>query len=208
MPQRSVFFVSDGTGITAETFGNSILAQFDLQPHRIRLPFVDSVDKAHQAVARINHAASLEGHPPVVFTTLVEREVLEVIRRCSGLVDSRHGRARLVGIVDEGQAHAVGLQVELGQDGVAEGLGRDAGSIGDEKHGAVGHVALHKISTLESPATCLSRIALASDRAGELEPQSPVTHASARSGSCAPMPRDPTISVAHRGRRTNSCSFY
>lgn len=86
MAQRSVFFVSDGTGITAETFGNSILAQFDLQPHRIRLPFVDSVDKAHQAVARINHAASLEGHPPVVFTTLVEPEVLEVIRRCSGLV--------------------------------------------------------------------------------------------------------------------------
>ena len=25
---RTVFFVSDGTGITAETFGNSILSQF------------------------------------------------------------------------------------------------------------------------------------------------------------------------------------
>ena len=32
MPHRTVFFVSDGTGITAETFGNSILAQFSAKP--------------------------------------------------------------------------------------------------------------------------------------------------------------------------------
>ncbi len=86
MAHRSVFFVSDGTGITAETFGNSILAQFDLQPHRVRLPFVDSVDKAVQAVARIDHAARQEGRPPVVFITLVDPEVLDVIRGCNGLV--------------------------------------------------------------------------------------------------------------------------
>ena len=28
MTDRTVFFISDGTGITAETFGNAILAQF------------------------------------------------------------------------------------------------------------------------------------------------------------------------------------
>jgi len=28
MHTRTVFFISDGTGITAETFGNAILAQF------------------------------------------------------------------------------------------------------------------------------------------------------------------------------------
>ncbi|MCE2831219.1 MAG: phosphoenolpyruvate synthase regulatory protein, partial [Oxalobacteraceae bacterium] len=28
---RTVFFVSDGTGITAETFGHSVLTQFDLR---------------------------------------------------------------------------------------------------------------------------------------------------------------------------------
>ena len=86
MPNRSVFFVSDGTGITAETFCNSILAQFDTQPHRVRLPFVDSVDKARAAVARIDHAARQEGHPPVVFITLVDPDVLAVIRGCNGLV--------------------------------------------------------------------------------------------------------------------------
>ncbi|NNM63947.1 MAG: kinase/pyrophosphorylase [Burkholderiales bacterium] len=86
MPNRSVFFVSDGTGITAETFGNSILAQFDAQPHRIRLPFVDTIEKAHQAVERINLATRNEGRPPVVFITLVNTEVLQVIRSCNGLV--------------------------------------------------------------------------------------------------------------------------
>lgn len=86
MPNRSVFFVSDGTGITAETFGNSILAQFDASPHRVRLPFVDDVDKARAAVERIDQAARAEGRPPVVFITLVDPEVLAVIRRCNGLV--------------------------------------------------------------------------------------------------------------------------
>ena len=32
MHSRTVFFVSDGTGITAETFGNAILAQFEFNP--------------------------------------------------------------------------------------------------------------------------------------------------------------------------------
>ena len=79
MPNPTVFFISDGTGITAETFGNAILAQFELKFKHVRLPFVDSVDKAHQAVRQINHTAEVEGRKPVVFTTLVNEEVLKVI---------------------------------------------------------------------------------------------------------------------------------
>ena len=87
MHQRTIFFVSDGTGITAETFGNAILAQFELVPRRVRLPFVDTVDKAHQAVRQINHTAELEGKKPVVFTTLVNMEVLKVIQEgCKGML--------------------------------------------------------------------------------------------------------------------------
>jgi regulator of PEP synthase PpsR (kinase-PPPase family) len=41
---RTVFFVSDGTGITAETFGNAILAQFEFKPRHVRLPFIETVD--------------------------------------------------------------------------------------------------------------------------------------------------------------------
>jgi len=79
MPNPSVFFVSDGTGITAETFGNAILAQFEIKFRHIRIPFVDSVDKAHQAVRQILHTGEVEGRKPIVFTTLVNMEVLTVI---------------------------------------------------------------------------------------------------------------------------------
>jgi [pyruvate, water dikinase]-phosphate phosphotransferase / [pyruvate, water dikinase] kinase len=84
---RTVFFISDGTGITAETFGNAILAQFEIKPRHIRLPFVDSVDRAHQVVRQINHTAENEGKKPIVFTTLVNREVLQVIEEgCKGML--------------------------------------------------------------------------------------------------------------------------
>jgi len=87
MPQRTVFFISDGTGITAETFGNAILAQFEMRPRHVRLPFIDSVDKAHQAVRQINHTAEVEGRRPIVFTTLVNEEVLSVIQQgCKGML--------------------------------------------------------------------------------------------------------------------------
>ena len=87
MPNRTVFFVSDSTGITAETFGNSILNQFAARPHHVRRPFIDSVDKAHQVVREINHTADLEGKRPIVFVTLVDHSVLDVVKSNSrGLV--------------------------------------------------------------------------------------------------------------------------
>ena len=87
MHSRTVFFVSDGTGITAETFGNAILAQFEMKPRHVRLPFIDTVDKAHQAVRQINHTGEVEGKKPIVFTTLVNMEVLKVIQDgCKGML--------------------------------------------------------------------------------------------------------------------------
>ena len=88
MPQRSVFFVSDGTGITAETFGNSILAQFAAKPRHVRRPFVDTVDKARAVVGEINQVAAAEGRKPIVFITLVSDEVREIVTGdgCLGLV--------------------------------------------------------------------------------------------------------------------------
>ncbi|MEN9373107.1 MAG: hypothetical protein RIR79_659 [Pseudomonadota bacterium] len=87
MPHRTVYFVSDGTGITAETFGSAILAQFETQARTVRMPFVDTVDKAHQIVRQINHSAILDGQRPIVFTTLVDTEVLTVIQStCNGML--------------------------------------------------------------------------------------------------------------------------
>lgn len=87
MPNRTVFFISDGTGITAETFGNAILAQFELKALHVRLPFIDTADKAHQTVRQINHAALQDGNRPIVFTTLVNMEILEILRQgCQGML--------------------------------------------------------------------------------------------------------------------------
>ena len=87
MPKRTVFFVSDGTGITAETFGNAILAQFEMTARHVRLPFIDTADKAHQTVRQINHAAEMDGERPIVFSTLVNMEVLKVIQEgCQGML--------------------------------------------------------------------------------------------------------------------------
>jgi regulator of PEP synthase PpsR (kinase-PPPase family) len=87
MTTRTVFFVSDGTGITAETFGHSILAQFTLKTRSIRRPFIDSTDKAHQLVREINHAAVVEGLRPIVFATLVNPEIMAFIKKeCRGMV--------------------------------------------------------------------------------------------------------------------------
>jgi regulator of PEP synthase PpsR (kinase-PPPase family) len=87
MPNRTVFFVSDSTGITAETFGNSILNQFTAKPRHVRRPFIDTADKAHQVVREINHVAEAEGKRPIVFVTLVDREVLDIVKSQSrGLV--------------------------------------------------------------------------------------------------------------------------
>lgn len=83
---RSVFFVSDGTGITAETFGHAVLSQFDLRFREIRLPFIDSPDKAHEAVQRINQTAELDGKRPLVFSTLVNADTGAVIKRSNAMI--------------------------------------------------------------------------------------------------------------------------
>jgi len=83
---RIVFIVSDGTGITAENFSQSILAQFEATFKHIRIPFVDSTDKAHDAVSNINQAASKYGVSPIVFTTLVNPELNAIVGKANGLI--------------------------------------------------------------------------------------------------------------------------
>jgi len=70
--ERTIFFVSDGTGITAETLGHSVMTQFEsLRYRQLRLPFIDTVEKAREAVSRIAEAKQRDGRRPIVFSTLV-----------------------------------------------------------------------------------------------------------------------------------------
>ncbi|QID17861.1 kinase/pyrophosphorylase [Nitrogeniibacter mangrovi] len=83
---RTVFFISDGTGITAETLGHSLLAQFpEMRFKQVRLPFVDSVAKARECASRIRDAARNDGARPVVFNSLVDSEVLATVRQADAL---------------------------------------------------------------------------------------------------------------------------
>jgi regulator of PEP synthase PpsR (kinase-PPPase family) len=86
MSERTVFFLSDQTGVTAETLGHSLLTQFDGHDFRqVTLPFIDTEDKAREAVAKINEAATEAGARPIVFSTLVQDEFRSVVREANGL---------------------------------------------------------------------------------------------------------------------------
>ena len=86
MSERTVFFLSDQTGVTAETLGHSLLTQFDGQKFRqVTLPFIDSEDKAHAAVGKINVAATDSELKPIVFSTLVQDEFRQIVKDANGL---------------------------------------------------------------------------------------------------------------------------
>jgi regulator of PEP synthase PpsR (kinase-PPPase family) len=84
-PTRTVFFVSDGTGITAETFGHAVLSQFEMRFRQIRIPFIDTLDKARDAARRINEVYSSDNQRPIVFSTLVKHDLSGVIRASNGM---------------------------------------------------------------------------------------------------------------------------
>lgn len=84
---RTVFFVSDGTGITVEMLGHSLLTQFEgIDFNQVTVPFVDSEAKAEACVLRINEAAKTATIRPVVFTTLVNGEMRALIRGANAFV--------------------------------------------------------------------------------------------------------------------------
>ncbi|MCX8098218.1 MAG: kinase/pyrophosphorylase [Casimicrobiaceae bacterium] len=84
--RRTVFFISDRTGITAEALGNSLLSQFDgFEFKRVTLPFVDSAEAVDQAMTQIESTAR-SGPRPIVISSIVDEALSARIRSCSALV--------------------------------------------------------------------------------------------------------------------------
>src|SRR3954462_11556073 len=84
--RRTVFFVSDGTGITAQMLGHSLLTQFEgVEFNQVTLPFIDSAEKAEECLARIEAEGADGGGQPIVFSTLVNQDVRQVVRRANAL---------------------------------------------------------------------------------------------------------------------------
>jgi regulator of PEP synthase PpsR (kinase-PPPase family) len=86
---RAVFFVSDGTAITAETLGSALLVSFPGVPlDRHTIPFVDSADAAAEAVATIAAKAGTAptDAPPLVFTTIRDLVVRQRVAAAPAIV--------------------------------------------------------------------------------------------------------------------------
>ena len=84
--KRTVFFISDRTGITAENLGHSLLTQFNLADFKqMTLPFINSADKATATVDYIKMAARESGKRPIIFSTTVNDEIRAILRGSNGL---------------------------------------------------------------------------------------------------------------------------
>lgn len=80
--KRTVFFISDGTGLTAEALGHSLLTQFEnVEFEQIRIPFLDSIEQAQNAVSRINAQGEADGMRPIMFTTLVDQSLAAIVHQ-------------------------------------------------------------------------------------------------------------------------------
>jgi regulator of PEP synthase PpsR (kinase-PPPase family) len=83
-----IFFLSDSTGITAETMGNALLIQFpNLRFERRLIPFISTVEEAHRVVAILDAAAAGPVTPLAFSTTAVEEVRQELLRTQCPLID-------------------------------------------------------------------------------------------------------------------------
>lgn len=85
--KRTAFFISDGTGITAETLGHSLLSQFEnIDFEQVRLPYIDTEEKAAEVVEKINSATERDGERPIIFDTVVNKEIRKIIAQSNGFM--------------------------------------------------------------------------------------------------------------------------
>jgi regulator of PEP synthase PpsR (kinase-PPPase family) len=84
--KRTVFFISDRTGITAETLGHSLLTQFTVDLEQVTLPFVDSPERAHLALQQIEEANLANGERSIVFSTVIDDDIRAILRTAKAMV--------------------------------------------------------------------------------------------------------------------------
>ncbi len=139
--RRTAFFISDRTGITVEKLGRSMLSQFDgIEFNQVTLPFVDSIEKAHSAVNRINQAAMEDGRRAIVFSTLIVADIHNVIEESDALILDLF-ESFIVPLEDElgiqsshavGRPHETGIHYNERMDAVNYALNHDDGGISRE----------------------------------------------------------------------------
>ncbi len=162
--KRAVFFLSDQTGITAEAMGHSLLTQFEtIEFEQINLPFIDSIEKAMDAVEQINFTAEHYGCKPLLFSTLINKDIRQVIELSAGMMFDLfntfiHPLEKELGIRS---AHAVGRTHGMGVystyksriDALNFSLANDDGKV--LKHFPKADIILLGVSRCGKTPTCL-----------------------------------------------------
>ncbi|AOM00732.1 kinase/pyrophosphorylase [Cobetia marina] len=118
---RTAFFISDGTGITAETLGRSLLAQFENTDIRmVTKPYIDSSEKATALVKAIESAHATDGERPIIIDTIVDQDIRDIISESSGFkVDIFSTFLKpLEEELDTHSSYSVGKTHSIGQDDV------------------------------------------------------------------------------------------
>ncbi len=117
---RAIFFVSDGTGITAETLGKGLLSQFEgINFRQIRFPFVDSPEKAADCLLHIREMREQDGIRPLVIMTMMDPNISAMLRQEDAL------------FLDLFEVFIAPLEKELGVRS-AHTVGRSHGHTGSE----------------------------------------------------------------------------
>ena len=120
--RRSAFFVSDRTGITAESLGHTLLTQFDtLEFKRETIPFIDTPEKADEVAARIRERAANDHIRPLVFTSIVNPEVRARLKIDNALC------------IDFFDTFIAEIEAELGQK-ASLSVGKAHGMVNEEKY--------------------------------------------------------------------------
>ncbi|MRN38690.1 kinase/pyrophosphorylase [Neisseria sp. N95_16] len=78
---RHIFYISDRTGLTAENIGEALLNQFgNLEFKRYTYPFINTVEKAQEVIAKVNANAEANGERPIAFVSVVNDEIRNMIK--------------------------------------------------------------------------------------------------------------------------------
>lgn len=79
--KRTVFFVSESTGITAETLGQSLLSQFDgVDFEEVYMPYINTEARARALTVRMQEASERDGARPICVATMLDQQIGEILR--------------------------------------------------------------------------------------------------------------------------------
>ena len=79
--KRTVYFVSESTGITAETLGHSLISQFDtVDFEQVSMPLINTTHRAIALTERMQEAAERDGARPICFATMMNTEIRNILQ--------------------------------------------------------------------------------------------------------------------------------